>query len=254
MSDNRHHEVAPTQTSVRAAGEIVDRHRHDDDQLIYVSSGVIAVQTDAGHWVASSNRAVWVPAGVWHQHRFHGSSDFHTVGFLTGDRVLDAAGPAVISVTPLVRELVIACTDTSLGDPELGRIRAVLRDQLRRVPQEPVSLPAPRDPRLAAACLAVMADLSVLRPLRDLARAAGTSERTLARLFRTEMGLTYPQWRNTIRVYHAMIHLAEGRSIAATAHLCGWATPSAFIAAFGQATGQTPRAYQQMSAGRPAVR
>ncbi|WP_288336430.1 helix-turn-helix transcriptional regulator [uncultured Gordonia sp.] len=244
MSENSLHEHVVTQSSSRAAGEIVERHRHTDDQLIYVSRGVIAVATDAGGWVASSNRAVWIPAETWHQHRFHGSSRFHTVGFAAVERVLDADGPAVISVTPLVRELVIAVATDALGLAELSRIRAVLRDQLRRVPQEPVSLPAPRDDRLARACDLVLADLSVPRPLSELAAVAGAGERTLARLFRDEMGMTYPQWRTNIRVYQAMIALAEGRSITATAHDCGWATPSAFISAFRQVTGRTPRAYQ----------
>jgi AraC-like DNA-binding protein len=56
----------------------------------------------------------------------------------------------------------------------------------------------------------VTRDLSAVRPLRDLARHCGASERTLAWLFRTEMVMTYPQWRNNVRVHQAMIYLAEG--------------------------------------------
>ena len=96
----------------------------------------------------------------------------------------------------------------------------------------------------------VTRDLSVPKRLGELARTSGASERTLARLFRTEMGMTYPQWRNTIRVYQAMINLAEGMTISATAHDCGWATPSAFSEGFRSVVGQTPRTYQ-MTAVRP---
>jgi AraC-like DNA-binding protein len=64
------------------------------------------------------------------------------------------------------------------------------------------------------------------------------------------MGMTYPQWRNTIRVYQAMINLAEGMTISTTAHDCGWAIPSAFIEGFRSVSGQTPRAYQ-VTAVRP---
>ncbi|MEV2232095.1 helix-turn-helix domain-containing protein [Streptomyces phaeochromogenes] len=42
------------------------------------------------------------------------------------------------------------------------------------------------------------------------------SERTLARLFRTEFGMTYPQWRTGVRVFHAMVLLAEGASVGET--------------------------------------
>ena len=72
--------------------------------------------------------------------------------------------------------------------------------------------------------------------------AAG--ERTLTRLFRSEFGRSYPQWRASVRVFHAMVALADGASITTTAHACGWATSSAFIHTFTQLIGQTPGAYR----------
>ncbi|WP_329543551.1 helix-turn-helix domain-containing protein [Streptomyces sp. NBC_01356] len=47
------------------------------------------------------------------------------------------------------------------------------------------------------------------RLARTAHRCIGVSERTLARLFRTEFGMTYPQWRTSIRVLHAMVLLAK---------------------------------------------
>jgi quercetin dioxygenase-like cupin family protein len=67
-----------------APGEVIDRHRHDYHQLIYVSAGVLAVQTDQGAWVASGGRAIWSPAQTWHEHRVYGHSSVHTVGFPVG--------------------------------------------------------------------------------------------------------------------------------------------------------------------------
>ena len=90
----------------------------------------------------------------------------------------------------------------------------------------------------------VETDLRVPRSLGSLARAAGTSERTLTRLFRTEFGRTYPQWRTAIRVFHAMIHLAEGATVTETAHRCGWATTSAFVDTFARTMGHTPGAHR----------
>ena len=114
--------VAPTSSESHQGGDVIDRHRHDDHQLIYVSSGVLAITTEHGSWVASSDRALWVPAGIWHEHRFYGHSEFHTIGFpAPGTPLLPAKSPSVIAVDPLLRELLIALTSTGLSVAEAER-------------------------------------------------------------------------------------------------------------------------------------
>ncbi|HXT88098.1 MAG TPA: helix-turn-helix transcriptional regulator, partial [Trebonia sp.] len=202
MSQIRHAPVAPTQAGSYVGGDVIDRHRHDDHQLIYVSSGVIAITTEQGSWVASCDRALWIPAGAWHEHRFYGDSEFHTIGFPAGGTpLLPAGSPTVIAVDTLLRELLIALTAAALTPAEAHRILAVVRDRLRRAAVQPVSLPTPRDPRLADACQVVEADLRQPRTLAWLAHRVNTSERTLSRLFRAEFGMTYPQWRTRARIF-----------------------------------------------------
>ena len=245
MSQIRHTSVAPTLTASYAGGDVIEPHRHDDHQLIYVSSGVLAITTEHGSWVASSDRALWVPAGTWHQHRFYGHSEFHTIGFPAGSPpLLPAESPTVVAVDALLRELLIALTSPALRPTEARRIRAVVRDRLHRAPVQPVTLPAPRDRRLADACQVVEADLRQPRTLAWLARQVNTSERTLSRLFRAEFGMTYPQWRTRARIFAAMILLADGATVTDTAYACGWSTPSAFIQAFTTAMGTTPGSHR----------
>jgi AraC-like DNA-binding protein len=131
--------------------------------------------------------------------------------------------------------------------PEADRLRAVLCDRLRRTSQEPISLLAARDPRLACACAIALEQLDRTIPLSALADAALTTERTLSRLFRKETGMSYPQWRAQARAVHAMILLAQGESVTDTASLCGWSTTSAFIDSFRRAMGQTPGGYRRLS-------
>jgi AraC-like DNA-binding protein len=243
VSEISHQPIAPTVTELRAGGERIRRHRHDEHQLVYVSTGVLAVSTAAGRWVASAERAVWLPAGTWHEHRFYGASAFHAVGF-GADPPLPDREPFVIAVSPLLRELLVACTDETLAAAEARRVRAVVRDQLRRTRHEPIMLPAPRDERLADACALVAADLCTPLALAELAVAVGAGERTLSRLFREEFGMTYPQWRTRLRVFEAMVLLAGGASVTETAHSCGWSTTSAFIDTFQRTMGRTPGGYR----------
>jgi AraC-like DNA-binding protein len=234
----------PTYSGEHPSGDVIDRHRHDEHQLVYVSAGVVAITTGYGAWVAGADRALWIPAGTWHEHRFYGRTSFHIVSFATTESPLPAGEPTVLAVDEFVRALLIACTEPGLSTPEGQRIRAVLGDRLRRAVVQPLVLPTARDPRLADACGLVVAELHRPRSLGELARAVGTSERTLSRLFRVEFGTTYPQWRTTVRVFHAMVHLTDGATVTDTAHRCGWATTSAFVDTFARTMGQTPGTYR----------
>jgi AraC-like DNA-binding protein len=229
-------------------GELIARHRHEDHQLVYVARGVLAVRTDHGAWVAGARRAVWVPAGTWHEHRVHGHTEVHTLHFPLDCTPLPGDTPTVIAVPALLRELLVASTEPGLTPGESDRLRAVVEDRLCRADIAPLQLPCARDPRLHEACRIVTDDLARPLTIARLAREVGLSERHLSRLFHTEFGTTYPQWRTTARLFQAMIDLTEGATVTETAHRCGWSTPSAFVATFTRTLGQTPGAYRSAGA------
>ena len=150
----------------------------------------------------------------------------------------------MLVVSPLLRELIRTYTGAPHDDgPERRRLRAVLLDELRASPQRPVHLPEPTDPRLAAVCAALRRDPADARTLAALGADAGVSERTLTRLFRADLGMTFPQWRTQLRLYNALRMLADGSQVTTVAHACGWSSTSAFIDVFRRAYGHTPGAH-----------
>jgi len=52
--------------------------------------------------------------------------------------------------------------------------------------------------------------------------------------------MTFPQWRTQLRLYQALVLLAEDTPVTTVAHRCGWASASAFIDVFRRAYGHTP--------------
>lgn len=229
-------------------GEIIDAHRHDDHQIVYAGSGVVAVTTDRGTWFAPRTRAIWIPAGTVHTHQAHGHLDLHLLGLPVSDSPLGLSSPTALTVGPLLRELIVVCTRHGHDDsPERRRLRAVLCDQLRASPHQPVQLPTPVEPRLSAVCRMLRDDPADPRTLAALAAAAGVGERTLSRLFQAELGMTFPQWRTQLRLYHALRMLADGLPVTTIAHRCGWASASAFIDVFHRAFGYTPGSYHRRS-------
>jgi AraC-like DNA-binding protein len=248
VSNIRHSPVAPTRAQRLTAGDRIDAHRHDDHQIVYAGSGVLAVTTAAGTWFAPGTRAIWIPAGTVHSHRAHGHLDLHLVGLPADDNPLGLDAPTVLAVGPLLRELILAYTrDPADDSPERHRLLGVLRDRLRASPHQPLRLPAPADPRLAAVCALVHADPADPRTLAALGAATGASERTLSRLFRAEFGMTFPQWRTQSRLYHALRMLADDIPVTAVAHRCGWSSASAFIDVFRRSFGYTPGTHNRAS-------
>ena len=195
----------------------------------------------SGTWVAPADRAIWIPAGEWHGHRFFGPTLFHCVVFNPAEYDPGLRSPSVVVVAPLLRELIVACSAPDDHAPdELRRLRAVLLDQLRHSPEQELKLPTPVDARLRAACAIAGDDLTKSWALGDLGRQSGASARTLSRLYREEMGMTYPQWRTQIRLYRALQLLAKGHPVTDVACRCGWSSPSAFIEVFRRTLGYTP--------------
>ncbi|MEU6232616.1 helix-turn-helix transcriptional regulator [Kitasatospora sp. NPDC047058] len=245
MQEIRHESVAPTRAQWLRPGTGIDAHRHDDHQIAYAARGVLAVTTDVGTWVAPATRALWVPAGTVHAHHAHGALDLHLVGLPAADNPLGLDRPTVLAVGPLLRELILAYTRAPEdGSPERLRLRAVLLDQVAASPQQPVHLPAPADPRLARLCAILRDDPADGRTLAALGREVGASARTLSRLFTSDLGMTFPQWRTQLRLYRALVLLAEDVPVTAVAHRCGWSSASTFIDVFRRAFGHTPGAHR----------
>ncbi|HTR94526.1 MAG TPA: helix-turn-helix transcriptional regulator [Trebonia sp.] len=249
------HELTGPTYSELGHRDTIDWHYHDVPQLVYPSSGVLSISAAGGTWVVPPQRAVWIPAGVPHAHRAHGRVQMRTLAFPAAQQpaqqpaqqaTKQEAGkePAVVAVSPLLREVIVALTTDDEHNGRDARQRANLQDvaldELHRVDRLPVRLPAVTDDRLQAIADTLRADPADERTLTEFGTVVGASERTLSRLFREEAGMSFPQWRTQFRLLRALLLLADGTPVTTTALACGWSNPSAFIDTFRRAFGATP--------------
>lgn len=227
-------------------GSHLDPHTHDQGQLVYAAAGTLATTTERGTWVAPAHRMTWTPPGFAHSHRFYGRTDVRvlTVPIDLCGELVDR--PSVFAVSPLLREAVLALTgERPQARPGARRrLLAVVIDELCDTPEQSLHLPESGDDRLRTVTDLLHADPARPATLAELGRVAGASERTLSRLFRTELGMSFHQWRTTLRIHHALGHLTNGMSVTDTAMACGWSNPSSFIEAFTSVVGQTPGSYR----------
>ena len=114
-----------------------------------------------------------------------------------------------------------------------------------------VPMPSPHhgDKRLRALCEAVLRAPGDRATLADWAADIGASERTVARLFRTELHTSYQQWRQQAVLAHALPLLARGTPISQVAAATGYASDSAFSAMFKTAMGQPPSHFMHKNEG-----
>ena len=76
--------------------------------------------------------------------------------------------------------------------------------------------------------------------LDDWARQAGASPRTVARLFRSELGTTFLQWRQQVLLAQALTLAARKLPMASIAAELGYASASAFTAMVKRTLGAPP--------------
>ena len=226
------------------AGMRKGRHAHPRAQLLYAVSGAMRIETAEAAYLVPPSMALFLPAGVPHAVRMDGPVAMRAL-FLREDAATRIGmEAAVIAVSPLLREVILAACAEPLDWALGGRghhLAELALDEIARAAAVRLRLPMPQDDRLRRAVALLLARPDgAARSLEDLAAAAGASSRTLARLFRAETGLSFRQWRQQARMAEAMGALTAGASPARAAFLAGYASQPAFGAAFRGLFGMTP--------------
>ncbi|MGW5689708.1 AraC family transcriptional regulator [Streptomyces asiaticus] len=226
-----------------SSGQWIAPHSHPQHQLAWTPRGVLGVAVDATYWVLPPTRALWLPAGVVHRTGATREAVLRSLYFEPDRCSLDWPEPTPVGVDGLLAHLVHYLYRQDLADDVRLRAEAVVLDLLCPLPTMPIDVPHPADERVCAVADALLADPADPRSLEAHARAVGVSRRTLTRLSVRDTGMSFERWRTHVRLRAALPLLAEGRTVSRTAHTVGYATPSAFLAAFRRTVGTSPRRY-----------
>jgi AraC-like DNA-binding protein len=209
------------------------------------------MQAGRNTYLVPPTRALWIPPGIEHVVNVQEDAEICTLYVHRAARFIDAnttpfeAWPEcrVLEVAPLLRELVMHL-DREPGDlPASEReqhLTALVLDELRRAAPVRLGLDLPREKRLRALCEAVLDDPLRHATLEGWATQAGASARTMARLFRQELGTTFGEWRQQARLAKALALAAGKRPMNHIAAELGYASPSAFSAMVRRTVGSTP--------------
>lgn len=226
----------------RLAGDTrVEPHSHPWGQVAMSSTGTIRMNAAHSTYIVPPSRALWIPPGVEHVVTTLEDAEIRTLYVHPGAALW--AECRVLEVSNLLRELVLHL-DVTPGaratTPREQHLTALILDELRAAAPVRLGVDLPADKRLRALCEAVLDQPARWATIDALAHHAGASPRTVARLFRSELGTSFGQWRQQVLLAKALSLAARKLPMANIASELGYASPSAFTAMVKRTLGAPP--------------
>jgi AraC-like DNA-binding protein len=154
---------------------------------------------------------------------------------------------AVISVSPLLRSLLVAASEIAPEYDVTGRdglVMTLLVAELDRAPVIPLAVPFPTNPALAAKCRVFLERPNPHETIDDWSAQIGLGRRAFTRAFRRETGMSFAQWRQQACLLVALPRLGAGDPVTAVALDLGYESPAAFTTMFKRVLGIAPSHYE----------
>jgi AraC-like DNA-binding protein/mannose-6-phosphate isomerase-like protein (cupin superfamily) len=236
----------------------IQPHSHPWAQVAISVQGVARITASDNTYLVPAWRAVWIPPMVEHTVTVVEAAELRTLYVhQDDDRFGPGVAPAaraawqqcrVLEVSALLREVVLQMDIAMDGDPQPEadllarehRLGELALDELRRAAPVRLGIALPQDKRLRALCQAVIAEPGRHATLEAWAAASGASPRTVARLFRSELGSSFGPWREQVLLARALTLAAQGKPMALIAADLGYASASAFTAMVRRSVGEPP--------------
>ncbi len=230
-------------TEAYKAGTLFPPKRQDWGELNYALVGVVEFNVEGVRYLSPPHYAIWLPPDT-----LHDAWNQHDIRYVTVyvERALCAGlpdAPSTLSISPLLKAVLADFAARDVTIPETTedlRLAQVLVDQIRLAPRFDSYLPLSGDALLGPVLRALQADPGDRRSLAEWARRVKTTERTLSRRCQDELGISFNEWRQRMKLVAALAMLDAGRPVQDIARQLGYSNTSAFIAMFHRLTGTSP--------------
>jgi AraC-like DNA-binding protein len=225
------------------AGAVFQEKRQPWGKVGYAVRGVMEARVEGRRFLCPPHYATWIPADTLHS--CHNRENVKFVSIYI-ERDLCAGMPetaCTLALSPLIKAILADFADRRVTVPVTEadrRLAFVLVDQLLKAPRRESFLPVSDDALLRPVLDALQADPSDRRSLAEWARCLGTTEKTLSRRFHGQLGISFNEWRQRLKLVASLSLIEDGRSVQSIARTLGYSSPSAFIAMFRRQTGTSP--------------
>lgn len=242
--------MSPRLTAIHVAhdsGAEVHSHVHELGQLVLALSGTVRIHDHGGWHLATAGNAIWIAAGCRHRASYPQPCELLLAQLEVPAEAGMPDGCALLPLSNLACELLReAARPSGRSDKASALIHGLLLMQLQRgTPALTTALHVPegRDRSVRTITRYLRQHVASHETLGSLATRTACSERTLARRFEADTGLSFRAWRERLRIVSAVEYLIQGKPLVAVAQAVGYASASSFSTAFRRLIGMPPGLY-----------
>ncbi len=223
-------------------------HSHATHELLWNERGASTATVGRRTWTITPQLGLWMPAGLAHRGQAPAGTWYRTAHFavgMVGAGTGSALGddPVAVEIAALLRLLLRRLEEPELSAHSRRVTETLVLDVLTPSPRG-IIVHTPASALLAPIVAAVFAAPAEPHSLEGWASELGVSQRTVARAFRKETGVGFARWLASVRAQRAVGLLGQGIEMEEIAARVGYASVSAFGAAFRRVTGVTPGAFR----------
>ena len=231
-----------------------DVHQHSRHQLLYAEAGVLHFFTSEKQFILPARHAAWIPAKLAHKVESP-SPDLHLRTLYiwqVGGKLRLPDQLTVFPVTPLAREMIVHTQQWHRESPLSETEDVFYRAIIFLIPEWcrgaiPLVLPTTQHPLLRNICDYVVDNLGSHLTTTNTGREFGVSSRTMMRLFRGHLDMTFQEYLRMARMIAALELLSSpDATITETALQVGYQSISSFSRTFKDYVGQTPSAFRNV--------
>jgi AraC-like DNA-binding protein len=212
-------------------------------RFIYVSQGGVWVRVGRHAYCLSKQWGIWLPPGVVCLGYPVMEAELIEVAATEGQGADLSSEVTVLRGSTALCAMLTKVKGSEEATPADHDIAAPLAAAIAAAPEVPdalvVRLPA-YDSRLCKVCEAVLRNPNKDGQLEKAAAALEVTVRTLARIFRDELGTSAARWRRNVQIAAAFCALDNGTSVSEVAARLGYGA-SAFSTFFRSRLGYSPR-------------
>lgn len=226
-------------------------HTHPRHQLLYAEDGVLHLHTEHHQFLLPARHGAWIPAQCSHRVYSNSPELFLRTLYLRTDandkpRLRNLR---IFPISNLAREMILY-TQTWDSFSEMSEVERSFYQTIRLLAEtwlsEPIGLvlPSTENPKVAEITEYLQKNLSGPLYLSSVAERFGFSGRTVLRMFKRELGMTFETYLRVARMIRATELLTRADvSVTEVAYAVGYHSLSSFSYTFRKLVGVSPQEY-----------